>query len=223
VSERPASGPGLLITAVGDSGVLVELDGPDRVLALDAALRVEPLPGVIDVVPAERTVLIRYDPARVDATGVARWVREVPAAPTGPGRGAAVRIPVRYDGEDLDEIGRLTGLGPDGVVAAHTGTPWRVAFTGFAPGFGYLVGGDPRLRVPRLDVPRVRVPAGAVALAGAYSGVYPRSSPGGWRLLGSTDLPVWDPDRDPPALLSPGVEVHFVALPDAGPGAGGAL
>ena len=112
--------------------------------------------------------------------------------------------------EILAEVARLTGLDEDEVVAAHTGTPWRVAFGGFAPGFAYLTGGDERLRVPRRDEPRTTVPAGAVGLAGEFSGVYPRSSPGGWQLIGSTDARLWDPDRDPPALLEPGGRVQFV-------------
>ena len=115
-----------------------------------------------------------------------------------------------YDGPDLAEVARLTGLDEDEVVAAHTGTPWRIAFGGFAPGFAYLTGGDERLRVPRRDEPRTTVPAGAVGLAGEFSGVYPRSSPGGWQLIGSTDALLWDPDRDPPALLLPGGSVRFV-------------
>ncbi|HEX2808334.1 MAG TPA: carboxyltransferase domain-containing protein, partial [Kineosporiaceae bacterium] len=190
-----------------------------------------------DLVPAERTTLIRFDPRSVECDAVAAWVHRAmsTAAPAGRPSGAdvagpdvagpdlagpdvagpdvAVRVIVRYDGDDLDDVGRLTGLGPAGVIAVDTGTVWTVAFTGFAPGFGYLVGGDPRLRVPRLPVPRVRVPAGAVALAGDYSGVYPRASPGGWRLIGRTDTPIWDLRRDPPALLRPGVRVQFV---DAG-------
>ncbi len=99
------------------------------------------------------------------------------------------------------------------MVAAHTGTAWTAAFSGFAPGFAYLTGGDPRLSVPRRAEPRTRVPAGAVALAGGFSGVYPRASPGGWQLLGRTDLAVWDLARDPPALLRPGVRVRFTAVP----------
>ena len=115
-----------------------------------------------------------------------------------------------YDGPDLAEVARLTGLDESEVVAAHTGTPWRIAFGGFAPGFAYLTGGDERLRVPRRDEPRTTVPAGAVGLAGEFSGVYPRPSPGGWQLIGSTEARLWDPDRDPPALLEPGGWVRFV-------------
>ncbi len=126
------------------------------------------------------------------------------------GGAGAVEVPVVYDGADLGEVAALTGLTPAGVVAAHTGTPWRVAFTGFAPGFGYLEGGDPRLDVPRRAVPRVRVPAGAVGLAGRFSGVYPVESSGGWQLIGRTEAVLWDLDRDPPALLRPGISVRFV-------------
>jgi KipI family sensor histidine kinase inhibitor len=122
-----------------------------------------------------------------------------------------VEIAVTYDGADLAEVARLTGLDEDGVVAAHTGTPWRIAFGGFAPGFMYLTGGDPRLQVPRRDEPRTTVPAGAVGLAGEYSGVYPRPSPGGWQLIGRTDTVLWDAERDPPALLTPGGIVTFRA------------
>jgi KipI family sensor histidine kinase inhibitor len=123
---------------------------------------------------------------------------------------------VRYDGPDLAEAGRLTGLGADGLVEAHRAARWRVAFTGFAPGFGYLVGGDDRLRVPRRDRPRTRVPAGSVGLGGAYCGIYPRDSPGGWQLIGRTDTAVWDADRDPPALLVPGAYVRFEPEPGDG-------
>jgi KipI family sensor histidine kinase inhibitor len=122
-----------------------------------------------------------------------------------------VEIAVVYDGPDLAEVARLTGLDEEAVVAAHTGTPWRIAFGGFAPGFAYLTGGDPRLAVPRRDEPRTTVPAGAVGLAGEYSGVYPRPSPGGWQLIGRTDAVLWDADRDPPALLTPGGTVRFRA------------
>lgn len=123
-----------------------------------------------------------------------------------------VVVPVTYDGADLAEVARLTGLDEAEVVRAHTGSTWRVGFIGFAPGFAYLVGGDPRLHVPRRDTPRSRVPAGSVGLAGEFGGIYPRSSPGGWQLIGRTDLTLWDVDRDPPALLRPGAVVRFEAV-----------
>jgi KipI family sensor histidine kinase inhibitor len=122
-----------------------------------------------------------------------------------------VEIEVVYDGPDLAEVARLTGLDEHEVVEAHTGTPWRIAFGGFAPGFAYLTGGDARLTVPRRDEPRTTVPAGAVGLAGEYSGVYPRPSPGGWQLIGRTDAVLWDAERDPPAMLAPGGTVRFRA------------
>jgi KipI family sensor histidine kinase inhibitor len=123
-----------------------------------------------------------------------------------------IEVPVRYDGPDLDEVAQRTGLTRDDVIAAHTGTPWRVGFGGFAPGFAYLVGGDPRLVVPRRDSPRTKVPAGAVALAGEFSAVYPRESPGGWQLIGTTELVMWDIERESPALMTPGATVRFMEV-----------
>lgn len=192
-----------------DSALLVELADLEEVLGLYAALVHAPPDGVVDLVPAARTLLLRIDPALTDVAQVARAVRRAePHRGVRPESGR-VEIPVTYDGEDLEDVGRLTGLGARGVVEAHTGQEWTVAFCGFAPGFGYLVGSDERLRVPRLSTPRTRVPAGAVALAGEFTSVYPRDSPGGWQLIGHTPARVWDIDRDPPALLAPGVRVRF--------------
>jgi len=124
---------------------------------------------------------------------------------------AVVEIPVVYDGDDLDDVARATGLEPSDVIARHSGSSFRVDFCGFAPGFGYLRGLDPRLHLPRRATPRTRVPAGSVAIAAEFTAVYPRPSPGGWHLLGSTDRVMFDPDRSPPALFEPGVHVRFVA------------
>jgi KipI family sensor histidine kinase inhibitor len=216
------------VLPVGAEGLLLEVPDLDAVLALAAALRLAvegdgsgPWAQVTDVVPAARTVLLlTRDGADLAAlrTAVAALLHSVRSAdgsaldpaPTATGSSHEVEIAVRYDGPDLDDVAALTGLSRAEVVAAHTGTPWRVAFGGFAPGFAYLVGGDPRLRVPRRDRPRASVPAGAVGLAGEFSGVYPRPSPGGWQLLGTTDAVLWDVDRDPPALLRPGTTVRFV-------------
>ncbi|WP_433462819.1 5-oxoprolinase subunit B family protein [Spirillospora sp. CA-128828] len=192
----------------GDAALLVELPGLADMLGLYAALSASPPPGVADLVPAARTLTLLLDPS-ADQAAVAAAVRAARPGTADGGAGTA-EIPVVYDGEDLGEVARRTGLTPAEVVAAHTGTPWRVAFTGFAPGFGYLEGGDPRLDVPRRATPRVRVPAGAVGLAGRFSGVYPVESPGGWQLIGRTEAVLWDLDRDPPALLRPGVRVRFV-------------
>lgn len=197
--------------ACGDAAVLFEVGTLDEAVALAAAVRGAGLPVVVDVVPAARTVLVVTEPGS-DLATLRRTVSDLPldqaAATTG--ESEPVEIPVVYDGPDLDEIASLTGLSREEVIAAHTGTPWRVAFAGFAPGFAYLVGGDERLYLPRRDEPRTSVPAGSVGLAGEFSGVYPQSSPGGWQLLGRTDATLWDLDRDPPALLRPGGAVRFV-------------
>jgi KipI family sensor histidine kinase inhibitor len=198
------------ILSCGDAGLLVEVGGLPAVLSLAGAARAADLPGVLDVVPAARTVLLVTAPG-TDLGALRRAVRALPVDPAAaPPDGRTVEIPVVYDGPDLDEVGRLTGLGAEGVVQAHTATPWRVGFGGFAPGFAYLAGGDERLHVPRRAEPRTSVPAGSVGLAGEFSGVYPRSSPGGWQLIGRTGATLWDPDRDPPALLQPGALVRFV-------------
>ena len=207
----------------GEHAVLVELDGLEEVLALDEAVRVATGAGhgafadVVDVVPAARTLLLVVrdgtDVAPVRAALAALPLGDPAGSTAGPAtRGAQVgtEITVHYEGPDLDQVCALTGLDREAVVAAHTRTPWRVAFAGFAPGFAYLTGGDPRLQVPRRAEPRTSVPPGSVALAGGYSAVYPRSSPGGWQLIGHTDVTIWDVDRDPPALLRPGAVVRFV-------------
>ena len=221
MSADPPSTPGgrLTVLPAGAEALLLEVAGLDEVLAVEGALREVvtrgsgPWAAVTDVVPAARTVLLVTRPG-ADLAALAAAVREL--GDPAPGRGDSlpqqgdVEIPVTYDGPDLHEVAGLTGLTPAEVVAAHTRRPWRVAFGGFAPGFAYLVGGDPRLRVPRRHDPRPWVPAGAVGLAGEFSGVYPRASPGGWRLLGTTDVALWDVERNPPALLTPGTSVRFV-------------
>ena len=136
------------------------------------------------------------------------WIEGIERRAAAPTR---ARRPSAWRRRSLPDVWRLTGPSEDYIVAAHTGTPWRIAFGGFAPGFAYLTGGDPRLAVARRDEPRTSVPTGSVGLAGEYSGVYPRASPGGWQLIGHTDAPLWDPDRDPPALLVPGGTVRFRA------------
>ncbi|KRF19962.1 allophanate hydrolase [Nocardioides sp. Soil797] len=195
-----------------DQGLLVELDDLDQVLALYAELVDAPPDGIVDLVPAANTLLLRMDPARTDLHQVAKAVLEAKPRPgTRPDVGH-IEIPVTYDGEDLAEVGRLTGLDERAVIEAHTGQEWTVAFCGFSPGFGYLVGTDDRLHVPRRDNPRTKVPAGAVALAGEFTGVYPRESPGGWQLIGHTSAEAWNLDREPPALLVPGIRVRFVEV-----------
>ncbi len=196
----------------GREAVLVEVDHLDQALALYAALRDAALPGVTDLVPAARTVLVRLDPAVTSPARVRSAVADLPVDRTRRPDAGTVTVPVRYDGPDLADVAAHTGLTEADVIARHTGSAWTVAFAGFAPGFGYLTGGDPRLDVPRRETPRTRIPAGSVGLAGRFSGVYPHDSPGGWQLIGSTTLRVWDLDREPPALLAPGVRVWFEAV-----------
>lgn len=205
----------------GEQAVLVELDTLEEVLELHHLLWVDQRPpGLLDAVTGARTLLLVVDsPTALHAARSAaqealqQLSRPAGAAASEQGAAADAVVPVHYDGPDLAEVAALTGLTSREVVAAHTGRVWRVAFAGFAPGFAYLVGGDPRLHVPRRPTPRTSVPAGAVGLAGEFSGVYPRSSPGGWQLIGHTEQVLWDLDRDPPALLRPGLRVQFV---DAG-------
>ncbi|MFG2877107.1 allophanate hydrolase subunit 1 [Streptomyces sp. NPDC048337] len=195
---------------VGGEALLVELDSAAEVAALHAELLrrrdAGELGAVRDLVPAARTVLLDgvRDPAALGAR-ISRW--EVP--PLAETEGPLVTVPVRYDGPDLADVARLWGVGPAEVPAVVGGTVFRVAFCGFAPGFGYLTGLPERFHLPRRATPRTSVPAGSLALAGEYAGVYPRSSPGGWQLIGSTDAVLWDPERDPAALFAPGVRVRF--------------
>ncbi|AHD22544.1 allophanate hydrolase subunit 1 [Rhodococcus pyridinivorans] len=200
------------ILRAGDSALLAEFDSLDEVLAHFRALDRERPRGVVDLVPAARTLLVCFDPSETGAQVVHKWVTTTPPVSGDDVDIEEVTLEVRYDGVDLEEVGELTGLGADGVIAAHTGSLWTVAFGGFAPGFAYLTGGDSRLHVPRRSSPRTSVPSGAVGLAGEFSGVYPRKSPGGWQLIGTSDAPLWQPDRTPAALLRPGCAVRFVAI-----------
>ncbi len=197
----------------GDQALLLQFDSTTDVLAWTAALREAALPGVLDIVPASRTVLLKLDGARRQGA-IRRRLRTLQVAPDGPlsaAPGETTVIDVVYDGADLAEVADRTGLTTAQVINAHTATPWRVGFCGFAPGFAYLIGGDPQLAVPRRSDPRPSVPAGAVGLAGEFTGIYPRRSPGGWQLIGHTDAVLWDIDRPDPALLTPGMWVQFRA------------
>ncbi|HET7666432.1 MAG TPA: allophanate hydrolase subunit 1 [Mycobacterium sp.] len=193
----------------GEEAWLLDLDDNRLVHRWAAAVRDAELPGVREVVPGLTTLLVTLDPEVTNAATLRTALQTLTPGTEQPEDREHHVIDVRYDGEDLADVSRLTGLTVAEVVAAHTGTPWRVAFCGFAPGFSYLVGGDERLQVPRRDEARIRVPAGAVGIAGAFSSVYPRASPGGWQLLGHTDAVLWDVAADPPAVLRPGSLVEF--------------
>lgn len=212
------------VLACGERALLVELGALDAVLAADAAVRRAvaqaslgtPWAEVVDVVPAAQTLLVTLRP-NGELSTLRRALTSLLSGLDPEDRRVSddqvVRILVQYDGPDLGDVARLCSLSPSEVVALHTAAPWQVAFGGFAPGFAYLTGGDTRLEVSRRAEPRTVVPAGAVGLAGSFSGIYPRPTPGGWQLIGTTEATLWDVERDPPALLQPGWWVQFV---DAG-------
>lgn len=192
--------------------ILVELADLDETLALFASLEADPVIGIEEMVPAARTLMIRFRPEKISAEALAAEIAGRDLSAKIPPSDKLVEIPVTYDGEDLPDVAELTGLSVEEVIHRHTESLFTVAFCGFAPGFGYLVGGDPKLHVPRRKSPRTRIPAGSVALAGAFSGVYPQNSPGGWQLIGSTPLKMWDISRDPGALFQPGYRVRFIDM-----------
>jgi KipI family sensor histidine kinase inhibitor len=201
------------VRPAGDAALLVEADG--RANRLAAAISAERGTGVLDVVPGATTVLVTTEPG-LDLARLAERILALPLPGAGPAAAAAAEIPVVYDGDDLAEVARLTGLSPGEVVARHAAAEYTVGWMGFSPGFGYLTGLDPALaRVPRLAEPRLRVAAGSVAIAGGLAAVYSTTSPGGWHLLGRTTAVLWDPRRDPPALLTPGLRVRFRPVPPA--------
>jgi KipI family sensor histidine kinase inhibitor len=194
----------------GPDGLLAEVGSVAEAATLYAAARDAEL-GVVDVVPAARTVLFDGIP---DRGRLETWLLSVDLSGGAgtPVASESVELPTRYDGADLVDVARLWDMTPAEVVAVHTGTDFVVAFCGFSPGFAYCTGLPEELAVPRLDSPRPRVPAGSVGLAGEFTGVYPRSSPGGWRLLGRTDATLWDAAAEQPALLAPGTRVRFVEV-----------
>jgi len=210
------TGPAALVRRYGDSALLVEPADSGTTLAWYAAARsaleTGELPGAVDLVPAAASLLVRIDRSRATVEQAAAALRALPVEPTPPPPGRTVRLAVRYDGPDLPEVASALGWSADRLVAEHTARTWRSAFTGFAPGFAYLEPDREWPSVSRRRDPRTSVPAGALGLADRYSGVYPRATPGGWRLVGTTETAVWDLAHDPPALLTPGTVVRFVAV-----------
>ena len=194
------------VLPAGSSALLAEPSDPAHVTLLYADLRRDL--SCRDVVPGARTVLldglVDLDAAR---SYLAAWT---PSGRAEEREARLVELRTAYDGDDLDDVARRWGMTREEAVATHTGTEFTVAFVGFSPGFAYCTGLPRELAVPRLDRPRPKVPAGSVGLAGEYAGVYPSTSPGGWRLLGRTDAVLWDVGREEPALLTPGTRVRFV-------------
>lgn len=217
------------IEALGDCALLILCgDSIDaavnaRALAVAHAVRAARLPGIVDIAPAYASVCVRYEPgawigadAQSPFEAIAGRLSLLVdnAATDAPADAGLVEIPVTYGGEsgpDLDEVAAHAGLSREAVIERHCGAEYRVAMLGFTPGFAYLLGLDAALRMPRRATPRTRVPAGSVAIGGAQTGVYPRETPGGWHLIGRTSLDLFDPARDPPALLRPGQRVRFIA------------
>ncbi|MEV5721296.1 allophanate hydrolase subunit 1 [Amycolatopsis mediterranei] len=188
----------------GEDAALLDCDSLEQMRAAHATVLAARPPGVVDLVPGARSLLVVGGVAAVRALLEDADLAHPPADEP-----REVTLDVRYDGEDLALIAADAGVSPDAVVSMHTEAGYTVAFTGFAPGFGYLTGLPRPLQQPRLESPRTRVPAGSVGLAGEFTGVYPRESPGGWRLLGHTSATLFDPHADPPALFAPGDRVRF--------------
>ena len=196
----------------GERGILRRFDG--TVADANAAARAlsDDLRGfaeVADVGPGARTVLVELRPGAEPSDALVRAMNAQPRALEAR-VGSTHEVRVTYDGADLQDVAHLTGFPEDEVISLHSSADYTVAFIGFQPGFPYLLGLPEQLACPRLDTPRTKVPRGAVAIGGSYAGIYPAETPGGWRLIGTTDLALFDPTREQPSLLAPGDRVRFV-------------
>lgn len=209
-ADRPRHDASLTIRRCGDSAFLVELDSLDQVLALHAQLTADPLPGLRDVLAAASTVLVQATSPEAAAT-LAEHIASLPLDATVDRDDTLIDIDVVYDGEDLAEAAQLLGMSTEALITAHTSQTWTAAFGGFAPGFTYCIGENHQLDIARKSTPRTAVPAGSVAIAGQFSAVYPRTTPGGWQLLGHTTEVMWQSERDKPALVAPGNRVRYRA------------
>lgn len=183
----------------------------DRLAQFDAVLAPE-FPEIIEMIPGANTILIRHVGGSFTSDRIARAVRQLPEPPPTVAAAVSITLDVRYDGPDLPTLAAAAQLSAEEVAQLHTASEYRVAFCGFAPGFGYLTGLDRRLVVPRRDSPRTHVPAGSLAVASEYTTVYPTDSPGGWHLIGHCETLLFDPNRNPPAMLRPGMTVRFRRL-----------
>lgn len=218
------------IVPFGDAAILVTVDAADehdaahirRIHRIAAAIRELGGPHVDNPVPGATSVLVGYDPRALDPTEAAASVSAaldaVAAGGEPPGARTAaplVELPTHYggsDGPDLAEVAAAAGLSEQGVIELHASVEYVVAFLGFAPGFAYLSAVPPTIATPRRATPRERVPAGSVGIADRRTAVYPGGTPGGWQLVGRTDVTIWDARREPPALLAPGTRVRFIPV-----------
>ncbi|MBM7516946.1 5-oxoprolinase subunit B family protein [Nocardioides nitrophenolicus] len=193
----------------GDRAFLLEFDDVHQVIAHHAAIVAAAPPGIVELVPAARTILVEVDVSLRTLDDVVREVTALDPLPPDADRVTPlVEVPIKYDGPDLADAASAVGLSVESFVRRHADQAWVAAFTGFAPGFAYLVGED-EWEIPRRASPRVAVPTGAVAMAGPFTGIYPRESPGGWQIIGHTDVVLWDLDRESPALIPAGHRVRF--------------
>lgn len=188
---------------------LVELADLKETLALVESLGVKAVAGIVEMVPAAKTIMIQYDPLVATIAQLVAELKTREFASSTMAIGKLVEIPVNYNGEDLAEVAAILKISVAELIKKHTQTDYTVAFIGYAPGFAYLTGGDAHFNIPRRATPRIRVPAGSVGLAGAYTAVYPKEGPGGWQIIGQTDTAMWDITRNIPALLQPGFRVRF--------------
>lgn len=217
-SNQPSAralAPDVRVVRYGDCALLIDGLTPGVAAALrEVVLRRlhNDAVRVVDVVPAATSLTVMHEPGDGDVVGHHALTALDDSLTVDAERGVTVEIPVQYDGEDLPVVAATLGCSVAEVIGLHSSAVYNVEFCGFAPGFAYLGGLDPRLHLPRRSSPRTRVPAGAVAIASTYSAVYPRESPGGWHLLGTTTMTLWDATRDQPALLQPGMRVRFRAM-----------
>jgi KipI family sensor histidine kinase inhibitor len=201
-----------------DSSILLPLgDHIDPALnrrahALAARLAAHPLAGVLETVPGYASLAVHYDPLVRSHAEVAMWLASHLTAETEsrPCPARTIEIPVLYDGPDLAFVAEHCQLSIPEIIRLHSDAEYTVYMMGFLPGFPYLGGLPEQLHVPRRANPRTHVPAGSVAIAGAQAGIYPQESPGGWQLLGRIEIPLYDPQREPPFLLAPGDNVRFI-------------
>jgi KipI family sensor histidine kinase inhibitor len=198
------------ILPCGEHALLVELDDASSAAALHRALCESRPHGVLDLVPGEQTVLVTVIPGITPLSQLAHQLSTRVSSPVAPTDRGEVILPVTYDGPDLERVCDMTGLTADRLIECHSRQVWTVAFTGFAPGFGYMTSHEWTHSIPRHSESRLKVRAGAVGLAGRYCGIYPIDSPGGWQIIGHTPARTWDLTRESPALLVPGMHVAFV-------------
>lgn len=197
---------------MGDAALLVETRDAEEAQRLRRALAVEDIPGLRQLVPGYSSLLIAVDPLVTDLDALAGRLPELSRTPEPAPAPKLHEIAVRYGGDDLQAVATALSMSAEEVVRRHSAPGYSVAFLGFAPGFAYLTGLDPKLQLPRLATPRTRTPQGAVAVADGFTGIYPQATPGGWRVLGLTTAKLFDPEAGSPALFAPGDQVRFKVI-----------